>query len=233
MQRLIRAELRKTTTTWSIWGLLAAMVALVVASVLQTQAPAEATKALWERQFYFLATLHGRLFLLIVGIKIATDDLRFGTIVPTALAVPRRGHIASAKLFVSSTLGLGGAALAAAAMLASAWGSLNGVDGREVASLAGFVVGGALWAAIGTGVGLLVQQQLGAIIGGIVWVMAAEQLLIARANDIGSYLPGGAAGTFAIAETTGAMLVGGTVLLAYALALGAGGAAAFLRRDLP
>jgi ABC-2 type transport system permease protein len=233
MQRLISAELRKITTTWSVWALLAAMVAFVVVSVLQTQTAGEATKLLWERQFYFLATLHGRLFLLIVGIKIATDDFRFGTIVPSALAVPRRGRIATAKLLLSALLGVLGASLAAAAMLTLAGGSLDGIDNREIASLAGYVAGGALWAAIGAGVGLLVRQQLGAIIGGIVWVMAAEQLLIARADDIASYLPGGAAGTFATAESTGAMLIGGAVLLAYALALGTGGTAAFLRRDLP
>lgn len=231
MNGLIRAEVRRLWTTRSAAGIVAAMVAVIVLSVVQTSGSMEATKPIWERQFYFLATMYARLFLLVLGIKFVTDEFRFGTIVPSVLVTPRRQRLVIAKVAVGSMVGAGAALVGAAAMVIAAMGGLGGLGARELGALAGFVVAGALWVPIGIGFGLVVRHQLGAVVAAIVWVMAIEQLVMSRLpNDF--YLPGGAGGALAVSEATGSMLMGGAVLLAYTAAFALAGALTFARRDV-
>lgn len=231
MSGLIRADVRRLWTTRSAAGIVAAMLAVIVLSVLQTNAPMEATKPIWERQFYFLATLHTRLFLLVLGIKFVTDEFRFGTIIPSVLVTPKRERLVIAKIIVGAMVGAAAAVLAVAAMLIAALPELDGVDGRDVRALAGFVAAGALWVPLGIGFGLVVRHQLGAVVAGIVWVMAIEQLVMSRLpNDF--YLPGGAGGALAVSEAHASMLIGGAVLLAYTVAFALAGGLTFARRDV-
>lgn len=231
MSGLIRAEFRKLWTTRSAAGIVAAMIAVIVLSVLQTSGPMEATKPIWERQFYFLATLHARLFLLVLGIKLVTDEFRFGTIVPSVLVTPKRERLVIAKIAVGAMVGAIAALVAVAAMLMAALPELGGLDGRELRALAGFVAAGTLWVPLGIGFGLVVRHQLGAVVAGIVWVMAVEQLVMSRLpNDF--YLPGGAGGALAVSEATASMLVGGAVLLAYTAAFALAGGLTFARGDV-
>lgn len=238
MTALIRSEMRKAVGGRANWGIMVAFAAVVFLGVVQTiGADAEQGKLIWERQFFYLANFNLQIFLLVLGIKIVTDDFRYGTIVPTVLVTPRRSRVAIAKVATVASAGLIAMVMAAGVMLATALPKI-GAEGRdplstaELRSVSGFVAAGVLWAVVGAGIGLIVRHQLGAIIGAIVWVLAIEGAIGGRFNDLASYLPGGAAGGLVSAPSVRLMLGAATILVAYAAAIGMGGVLAMTRRDV-
>ncbi len=233
MRALMRAEIRKVTTTRATYGIALAGVLVVALGVMQTlSTPGEAGLPLWERQLYLLAVINSSLFLLILGIKSATDEFRHGTIVPSLLVAPHRERVVVAKVAVHAVVGLVVAAGMAAVMTALSVSHLDGLDGATLRSLAGFVLAGGLWTALGAAVGMVVRHQVAAIVGAIAWVMILEQLLLARFDGLADWLPVGAAGSLAEAITTPSMVVGGLILFLYAATGGIVAALTMRRRDV-
>jgi len=206
MKNQMRSELRKLTTTRTVRWLTLGVVGMALMAVTSVSggSAAEYAKPLTEQQFFFLNTF-SRLLLIVLGIRMVTDEFRYGTAVPTFIAAPNRTLVVASKVVVAGAAGLVMAALGQAAMFGSATAvfSMNGQElelgARGVQGLVGGVLAGGLWAAIGVGVGAVVRNQVVAIVGSFVWLMALEEIVRVKMGDLGGFLPGQAGFATALA----------------------------------
>jgi ABC-type transport system involved in multi-copper enzyme maturation permease subunit len=244
MRNQIASELRKLTTTRSVYLMLAGLLAVVaigtVAIVADTR-PADLHWPLQHQAFLHVSLTIAPLFGLLLGLRSFTDEFRFGSIVPTLLASPVRRRVLGAKLVA---VGGGGVALSLAAMASTiAIGvPLLVAEGLDVtwstsalAEVAGRLIGATvLWTAVGVGLGLAVRHQVAAIAGTLVWLLAAEGILSGLVPNVAKYFPGAAG--FAIVGINSADLLtpglGAALLGAYALAALTLGGVLMQRRDI-
>jgi ABC-2 type transport system permease protein len=200
----LRAELFKQRTTHTNLGLLAAMLALVLAAVLMHGLilPAE-DLADGDDQLQIVfgwGEVLGALFAALLGALSFTSEFRHGTIRPTLLVTPRRGRVVAAKLLTGVLIGgaFGLLAATAAAAAASAALAARGIEvevqaGDYAVLLLGSAGAGALWAAIGAGVGAAIRQQVPVLVGICAWLLFVEAVLLGDANlvgDLGRFTPG-------------------------------------------
>jgi ABC-type transport system involved in multi-copper enzyme maturation permease subunit len=239
MKAQLSSEVRKLLSTRTVyWFVLGAMSLCVMAVLSVSGQPAsEVAKPLHEQQFYFLSTFV-KLLVVVVGVRIVTDEYRFGTVMPTFTFSPRRGTVVAAKVIVGAAAGIAIALIAQATLLLTAFGlfAMNGnelvIGADGIRSLAGGVLAGGLWAAIGVGVGAIIRNQVAAIVGVFVWLMALEEMIRPRLGDLAHYLPGQAGFGLALAFTTKIALFGAAVMLGWALIGTVGGLVVTRRRDV-
>jgi ABC-2 type transport system permease protein len=241
MRTALAAEARKLTSTRGTYGLAlgaVAIVAVAVPSMVADAAVEELAKPLHRQQVLF-PVIFTRLFALVLGIRAVTDEFRYGTAIPTFLAIPGRHRVVAAKALVLAAAGLVVTVTAEAVMLALTYGltRARGVAVNfgiaDATALAGAATAGALWAAIGVGVGATVRHQLSAVLVPVVWVMFVEDSLVAAHwPSLAPYLPAQAGMNLALANSWHALWVAGAALGAYALALWAAGTALTRRRDI-
>jgi ABC-2 type transport system permease protein len=242
----LRAELLKQRTTTTNVGLLAAMLALVLAAVLMhgLLLPAEDI-ADGDDQLQVVfgwGEVLGALFAALLGALSFTGEFRHGTIRPTLLVTPRRGRGVAAKLLAGALIGAAFGLLAAGASAAAASAALaaRGIDIQiEVGDYAVLLLGSggaaALWAAIGVSAGAAIRQQVPVLVGISAWLLFVETVLIGDANlvgDIGRYTPGALARAASGQEPLLAPGLAGILLALYATAAGAAGWLATTRRDV-
>ena len=101
MTNLIRAELLKIRTTRTVYGLLAAALALVAVTVLATLGQSQTRELdvpLIDRDLLFIPWIVLVVFVLVLGLRSYTDEFRHASIVPTLLATPDRQRVLAAKL---------------------------------------------------------------------------------------------------------------------------------------
>lgn len=199
---MLRAELRKLTTTRAALGLLVGAVVVTGLSAISTTASAAPTsleEPLHTQQLFLLASINIGLFALILGVGSFTDEFRHGTIAWTLLSVRERWRVVVAKA-VTSALTAALIALVAqalmvgvAGMLAAAKGAALGLSRADAGAVVGLAVGAAAWAALGVGVGALVRHQVAAVVGGLVWVLVVENLASGPLQEAGRFMPGQAA----------------------------------------
>jgi ABC-type transport system involved in multi-copper enzyme maturation permease subunit len=237
MRREITGELLKLKTTRMAYWLGAAMLAIIALMVITNNSAVtrEISKPLHEQQLYFFTVFLGRLMLLILGIRLVTDEYRHGTIVPTLLAVPNRRRVIAAKVAAAVGVGLLLMVLAEIVMvstmaaLAASEGTSLHIPAASRRALWGTALSGAVWPALGVGIGAIVRHQIPAIVGSLVWLMGIEQSLNPQL-EIRRYLPGDAGMAFALVPD--GWMFAGAVLVAYlAVAVGSG-AALMARRDV-
>jgi ABC-type transport system involved in multi-copper enzyme maturation permease subunit len=243
MKDQIVSELRKLTTTRSSYALLAGLLAVVGLGAIAVTTDGEPNLLVpLEGQAFFNVVLSiTPIFALLLGIRSFTDEFRFGSIVPTLLAEPRRLRILGAKIVAAA---IGGVALAlASTVFASAVGVPlligRGWDATWSASAmvetVGRLVGATvLWTTIGVGLGLAVRHQVAAVAGSLVWMVAGEGLVAGLLPDLARYFPGAAGfsvmginGDGPLAPAIAAVLLGG-----YALVAVVAGGALMRRRDI-
>ena len=229
---MLRAELRKLTTTRAALGLLAGAVVVTGLSAFSTTASAEPgslAEPLHTQQLFLLASINIGLFGLILGVRSFTDEFRHGTIAWTLLSVRERWRVVVAKAMTSALAAALIALIAQAAMVgvavvvAGAKGATLGLSDADAGAVVGLTVGAAAWAALGVGVGALVRHQVAAVVGGLVWVLVVENLATGLLNDAGRFLPGQAAHGVANAAAVTDLLPARTavpVLFAYVMVLG-------------
>ena len=154
---------------------------------------------------YSVATAIGYVFPLILGVLSATAEVRYQTLTPTFLAVPRRGRVLAAKLIV---IALAGAAFGVFGLVGSIGGGAPllaafGVDPllgeADTWLLAGrVVIACALWAIVGVGVGALIPNQIAAIVVVLAFTQFLEPILRLGTSiwewtaNVGKFLPGAA-----------------------------------------
>jgi ABC-2 type transport system permease protein len=132
---------------------------------------------------------------LVFGVLAGTTDYRFGGIVPTALAQPRRGRIMAAKTGAAGLVGLGLGIVFAVVSLGSLLISLpiagTGLS-AGMADVAGVLLRGAavvaLLTLIALGVGILARSQLVGVLA-IMGVVVGELILQATVQLITGTLP--------------------------------------------
>ena len=193
-----RAELRKLTSTRTPYLLVAlgALVAVLTAVGADGNDAQEAAKPLWEQQSWLFTSLVSRLLFVVLGIRIVTEEFRYGTLTPSLLAAGSRTRLLTAKVAAAVT---GAVVLSAVAQLvlvvsASVFWAQHGHDfsltGEDALAMAGAVVAAALYGALGVGVGTLVRQPVPATVGAVFWLLFAEEVLRGRLGDVGNALPG-------------------------------------------
>ena len=206
---------------------------------------------------YSVATAIGYVFPLILGVLSATAEVRYQTLTPTFLAVPRRGVVLAAKLVV---IALAGAAFGVFGLIGSMGlgapiMSLQGVDPLlgdvDTWLLAGrVVIACGLWAVVGVGVGALIPNQIAAIVVVLGFTQFLEPILRLGTSiwewtaNVGKFLPGAASDALvgsSIFTSLGASATnvqqlerwqGGLVLLGIAAIVTAAGYLTTWRRDI-
>jgi ABC-type transport system involved in multi-copper enzyme maturation permease subunit len=239
MKNLIRAEFTKLLTTRGAVGILLGATAIsVVAYVAPGEnAVAELTKPLHEQQSFFFAAVLMRVLLLVLGIRAVTEELRHGTVTPSVLAAPERGRLVAAKIVALAVAGTVIAFVAGAALVGTAMSvaSINGaelqISAGDWSIFAGMTLAGALWPVLGAGLGLTVRSQVAATVGGLVWLMAIEDMIRIRFDDLAGYLPG-QAGLGLVNGSAEALAGAGLILATYAAGIVVAGAFLFRRRDV-
>lgn len=243
MKDQIVSELRKLTTTRSAFALLAGLLAVVGlgAAAVTTDGEPNLLVPLEGQAFLNVVLSITPIFALLLGIRSFTDEFRFGSIVPTLLANPRRLRVLAAKVVTTAA---GGIVLALAAttvaiavgapiLIGKGWDLTWSVDAMG-AVIGRLVFASALWTTIGVGVGLAIRYQVAAVAGSLVWMIAGEGILGGLLPDVARYFPGSAG--FAVvginasgllAPVTAAILLGG-----YALAAVVAGGTLMQRRDI-
>jgi ABC-2 type transport system permease protein len=196
VNKLISSEFLKLLSTRSVYLLVAGVAGLSVMTVLDVGSQDSFAKPFDEQTFVFFTALLSRALILVLGIRLVTDEFRHGTVVPTILAAPQRTRVLAAKVAVAT---IGGVALAGAAWLAMTGAFLViatvenaspslGVDALRI--LGGMLAAGAIWGVLGVFVGAVIRHQLAATVGGLVWLMAIEDIGRSLLGDLGGYLPG-------------------------------------------
>lgn len=245
MNAVLRSEFRKIRTTRSVFGLLAGTVVLAGLALwgsLSSATPAELAAGLTVPFGYAGIVIIAMLFVMVLGIRSFTDEVRHGSVVPTFLATPKRLRVLAAKVTVSA----GAAVVFAIASLAVgtgviavylvghgyavpvAWGALAWLFAKAIAITA-------LWSVIGVSVGVIVRHQVAAIVGALAWLFVVENILNGLMPKVAAWLPGSAAG---VAMGMGALIpvvtpvVGMIVLVAWTVGAVALAAAVIRRRDV-
>jgi ABC-2 type transport system permease protein len=215
---LVRSELRKVTTTKTVfWLLLLAIVMAGAVTALFTlfQVLAEVPIPLGSIEgqraiLGNLATQSGaHVIMLALGVLALGSEFRHGTITSTLLASPRRARVVVAKLAVVIAVGLVYAVAAIAVGLAVylVWMQVRGVDvtlggeGGLWRILLGNVLVLVLYGAIGMGVGAMIRNQIVALIVAIIYAWILDGLIAFGLNAIrplrdagvAAWLPGEAA----------------------------------------
>jgi ABC-type transport system involved in multi-copper enzyme maturation permease subunit len=224
MGGLLRAEVRKTTSTKLWWGLL---IPVALLSVLINLFGGLFTAAIPDEQGR-LPLLLGSLayalgltsvFAMVQGVVSAAAEFRHRTITTTYLTAARRWPVMVAKMATAAAVG---AFYAAATMVLGVLAGLIGEAGKAFPSagalLAVTAIGmavSALWGALGAALGSAVSNQVSALVGALVYVLLGELLLsalLANAESLNlqrlsAYLPGNA-GDVAIYDIPAQVLVG-------------------------
>ena len=201
--RLVRAELRKLTSTRMPWAFLVVLLAIsattAVAVIYGTDmdgSKAFIATAADQRSlmaFSWNAMMGAGLF----GAVAVAREYGHGTVVPTFLAAPRRHRAVLAQftavLLAGAVLGFIGAALTvlgvALSLTTTDYGFMVSAGG-VAAVLAASAFAGAAGAVLGAGIGALVRNTGGAVMGVVLMLIIAPPLIVQLANDASSWVPG-------------------------------------------
>ena len=245
MNAVLRSEFRKIRTTRSAFGLLAGTVVLAGLALwgsLSSATPAELAAGLTAPFGYAGIVIIAMLFVMVLGIRSFTDEVRHGSIVPTFLATPKRLRVLAAKTTVSAAAAVVfavaalavGTGVIAVYLVAHgygvpvAWWTLGWLFTKAIAITA-------LWAVIGVSVGVIVKHQVAAIVGALAWLFVVENILSGLAPKLSAWLPGSAAG---VAMGMGSLnpivtpVVGMIVLIGWTVGAVALAATVIRRRDV-
>ncbi len=242
--KLLTAEHRKIRTTRTIWALwLATIVVIAVGSfsMASSAAATDLTGPIHEQPLFLMTSVNISLFALLVGVRSATDEFRFGTITWTFVAVKRRSWWFAVKAAVAAAYAAMITATAAVIGVVAALAVSSGKGGdlsfadSDRWPLVGLVAASTMWAVVGVSIGSIIRQQVAAVVTAIVWVLAIENLGASLLGETGKYLPGQAAHALAQAGGEADLLsafAGGAVLLSLTAIIAAAAAATLVRRPL-
>ncbi|MCZ7529643.1 MAG: ABC transporter permease [Acidimicrobiia bacterium] len=200
--RIIRAELRKLTSTKMPWAFLAVLVVVAATT---------ATAVVWGTDMdgskTFISTADDQQSLMafaanavviagLFGAVAVAREYSYHTVIPTFLAIPRR-HRAVLAQYVAvaiggAAVGLVGAGLTVIAIAltlpTTAFGFLVSANG-VVQVLAASAFAGAAGAVLGAGIGAVVRNTGGAVTGAVLVLVIAPPLIIQLASGATSWVP--------------------------------------------
>lgn len=260
MSRLVRAELRKATTTRLLFGLtlggvvLVAFYAIVYAFIAGTTTGRQSglhdlSDPAAVRLVYGVPFLFGYLMPLVFGVIAVSGEYRHKTITPTYLATPRRSRVLQAKVVAAAIIGAAmGLVLTvvvtvvgAITIAARGYPVLLTSDGVPRLLIL-TVLGLGVWAVFGVGFGALLKNQIAAVIAVVVLVNVLEPLLALflrwiHAGAVAKVLPTIAANAIVAPSNVKAADIlpwwgGALALLAWGLVTATLGSVISLRRDV-
>jgi ABC-type transport system involved in multi-copper enzyme maturation permease subunit len=200
--RLVRAELRKLTTTWMPWAFLA-----VLAAISATTASAVVWGSDFDGTKTFVSTAANQRSLMafaanalviagLFGAIAVAREYGHGTVIPTFLSSPHRARAVLAQLLAvglgGALLGLVGAGLSVAAVALAVPSTEFGflVSGAGVAQvIAASAFAGAVGAVMGAGIGQLVRNTGGAVTTTVVVLIIAPPLMVQLISDASVWVP--------------------------------------------
>jgi hypothetical protein len=160
-------------------------------------------------------------FVVVLGIRSFTDEVRHGSVMPTFLATPDRGQVVLAKsavaamaavVFASVSLAVATAAIVAF-LTTHAIGLAFSLPVYAGLAAKAFAIA-VLWAVLGVAIGTIVRHQVAAIVGTLAWLFVAENIVGGLVPSIARFLPGTAAAAAAGIATPGMTELGGFLVLA-------------------
>ena len=243
--RLI-AEWRKLTTIRTFHWLLVGTAVVAALSAFSTTSattnpPWHMTTPLHDQMAWFLATINGAIFAIIVGARTFTDEFRHDTIAHTYIADPGRTASTIAKAGAAALAGvlvgvvtIAAVVVVAVLMAASSQGEVA-LHSSDLLPALGMVGAMGLWAVIGAGFGAIVRNQVAVVAVGLIWILMLENLGAGFLEEAGRFLPGQA--VHAMAQTREAIdllpaLSASALMAAYAALFIACGLAVIRRRDI-
>lgn len=249
---LVRAELRKLTSTrlwlWLLLGAVALGALFVSLSLGFADDPDNFSlpldSELGQRTLFATAAGGGTLAAVLGAIGL-TGEFRHLTATQTFLATPRRGRVVVAKLIVYPLVGVvyALASIGVVVAIALPWLAAKGIDVSLLengipATLAGVVTTMAIYALVGVGLGALVRNQVATVVGLLVYLFVVEQILTAipAIESVTRFLPGSAVNALTQVSLGGYDLLepwqGGLLLSAYGVAFALLGTLFTVRRDV-
>lgn len=243
--QLVRAELRKLTTTNMPWGFLAVLVvvAATTATAILIGTDADGTKG-------FIATSEDQLSLFafggnammiagLFGAIAAAREYGHGTVVPTFLSSPRRHQATLAQL---TAIALGGGLLGMIGTgLTVGMGAiaLPFVDfglmlsaGAVTQLLGASVLAGAAGAVLGAGAGAVVRNTGGAVVAAVLLLFIAPPLVVQLASGAISWVPATLVSVISGVGDGPALPAAVAALAAWGVIPAAIGVVAVVRRDV-
>ena len=201
-RRLVRAELRKLSTTRMPWGFLLVLVAIsaTTATAVMVGTDADGSRG-------FIATAEDQLSLMafagnamviagLFGALAVAREYAHGTVVPTFLTAPRRYRAVSAQLMANllagGLLGLAGAGLTVAAVavsLPTVGFSFLPSASAVVQILLASAFAGAVGAVLGAGVGDVVRNTGGAVTVAVFILFIAPPLAVQLTSGAADWVP--------------------------------------------
>ena len=200
--RLVRAELRKLTSTKLPWAFLAilAFISAITATAVIFGTDMDGSKTFISTAvdqkslmaFASNALMGAGLF----GAIAVAREYGHGTVVPTFLTEPRRHRAVLAQFtavgLMGAVLGLVGAAFTVAAVAASLPTTEYGfmVTAGGVAQIfASSAFAAAAGAILGAGIGVLIRNTGGAVAAAVVVLIITPPLIVQLANEAASWVP--------------------------------------------
>jgi len=200
--RVVRAELRKLTTTKMPWGFLAVLVAIsaITASTVVWGTDADGTKgfistAADQRSLVAFAA-NAMVIAGLFGAIAVAREYGHGTVIPTFLISPHRQRAVLAQLVA---VGVGGAVLGLVGTALTVIGVTIALQTTEFAFMVSFggVVSvlaaasftGMAGAVLGAGIGMMVRNTGGAVTGAVVVLIIAPPLIVQLISGASMWIP--------------------------------------------
>jgi ABC-2 type transport system permease protein len=244
-RRLVRAEIRKLTTTRMPWGFLAVLVVIagLNAAVVMFGTDLDGSKGFVatapDQQsllaFAFNAMLGAALF----GTIAVAREYGHSTVVPTFLTCPSRARAVLAQLaavlLAGAVLALVGQALIIAAVAlalpSTAYGFLVSA-GDLTRLLAASALAGAIGAVLGAGLGGIIRNLGGAVTAAVLVLFVIPPLAVQLVNDAASWIPTTLFAVISGVSTEVSLWAAVVAVAAWALIPAAAGLMAVQRRDV-
>ena len=243
--RLVRAEIRKLTTTKLPWGFLAVLVVIagLDAAVVAFGTDMDGSKAFVataaDQQSLMAFAFNAMLGTALFGAIAAAREYGHGTVVPTFLTCPRRPRAVLAQLaavlFAGAALALVGQALMIAAVALALPATKYGlmVSASDITQLlAASALAGAIGAVLGAGLGVVIRNVGGAVTTAVLVLFVIPPLAVQLVNDAGSWIPTTLFAVISGVSTDVSMWAALMAVAAWALVPAAAGIMAVQRRDI-
>ena len=243
--KLIRAEIRKLTTTRMPIAFLAVLAALAAinAAAVAFGSDMDGTQAFLataaDQQSLIAFSSNALMIAGLFGATAVAREYGHGTVVHAFLANPRRHRAAVAQFTAvaigGAAVGLVGVALTAgavaAALPATEYGFL--VSAGDVARLlVASSFAGMVGAVLGAGIGALVRNTGGAVTGAVLALVIAPPLIVQLASGAFNWMPGTLANVVSGVSGEVTVVAAIAALLCWAAVPAAVGLSSVLRRDV-
>lgn len=243
--RLVRAEIRKLTTTKMPWGFLAVLVVIagLDAAIVAFGTDMDGSKAFVataaDQQSLMAFAFNAMLGTALFGAIAAAREYGHGTVVPTFLTCPSRPRAVLAQLAAvlsaGAALALLGQALiitaAALALRSTQYGFL--VSAGDITQLlAASTLAGAIGAVLGAGLGAVIRNLGGAVTTAVLVLFMIPPLTVQLVNGAASWIPTSLLAVISGVSTDISLWAALMAVTAWALVPAAAGLIAVQRRDI-